>query len=354
MTSDPPATLADVARRAGVSPATVSRVLNGNYPVATGTAAKVQRAVTELSYVVNGNARALAAATSDLVGILVNDVADPFFGLIASGIQEETAGTDVLAIIGNTGGAPDRELRYLTLLRRQRARAVVLTGGTVDEPRHLRAVATEVSALVSGGCTVVLCGRPALTGPDGGPLPGVSTVDFDNRGGGRALTAHLIALGHRRIGYVAGPADRTTTRLRLLGHREALGQHGLAAADCPVLSGDFSRATGQTATAELLRRRPDLTAIVAGNDTVALGACAQLRTQGLAIPADISVAGFDDLPFSSDAVPALTTVRLPLAEAGRLAGRLALGRQLPPPGGIFPIQAEVVVRDSTGPVRTHP
>ncbi|WP_279579144.1 LacI family DNA-binding transcriptional regulator [Fodinicola feengrottensis] len=272
--------------------------------------------------------------------------------MIASGIQDETGGTDVLAIIGNTAGAPDRELRYLTLLRRQRARAVVLTGGTVDSPDHLRAVATQVSALVSAGTTVVLCGRPPLAGADHGPLAGVSTVDFDNRGGGQALTAHLIALGHRRIGYVAGPANRTTTKLRVLGHQDALKRHGLGGTDCPVVSGDFSRGTGESATAELLRQRPDLTAIVAGNDTIALGVCAlYLRSQGRTVPADVSVAGFDDLPFSADAVPALTTVRLPLIEAGRTAGRLALGRQLPPPGGIFPVPAELVVRASTAPVR---
>jgi len=128
-------TLADVAARAQVSPATVSRVLNGNYPVAASTRERVLKAVDELDYVLNGPASALAAATSDLVGILVNDIADPFFGIMASAIQSEIggpggrAGGERLAVVCNTGGSPERELTYLTLLQRQRAAAVVLTGG---------------------------------------------------------------------------------------------------------------------------------------------------------------------------------------------------------------------------------
>src|ERR687890_836196 len=131
-------TLADVAARAQVSPATVSRVLNGNYPVAASTRERVLKAVDELDYVLNGPARALAAATSDLVGILVNDIADPFFGIMASAIQAEIggpggrAGGERLAVVCNTGGSPERELTYLTLLQRQRAAAGGLTRGGLE------------------------------------------------------------------------------------------------------------------------------------------------------------------------------------------------------------------------------
>ena len=137
-------TLADVAARAQVSPATVSRVLNGNYPVAASTRERVLKAVDELDYVLNGPASALAAATSDLVGILVNDIADPFFGIMASAIQAEIggpggrAGGERLAVVCNTGGSPERELTYLTLLQRQRAAAVVLTGGAIETRRTRR------------------------------------------------------------------------------------------------------------------------------------------------------------------------------------------------------------------------
>ncbi|MFF5567180.1 LacI family DNA-binding transcriptional regulator [Streptomyces sp. NPDC012623] len=356
-------TLADVAARARVSPATVSRVLNGNYPVAATTRERVLRAVDELDYVLNGPASSLAAATSDLVGVLVNDIADPFFGIMAGAAQTEIggqegtgrAGGEKLAVVCNTGGSPERELTYLTLLQRQRAAAVILTGGALEDPRHIAAMTAKLARLADAGTRVVLCGRP--------PLPGseaiVAALAFDNRGGGQRLTEHLLALGHRTIGYVAGPVERTTTRHRLEGHRAALRAAGLddggAGADGReplTVHGPYSRRSGYEATLELLRRAPGLTAVVAANDTVALGACAAVRDRGLRIPEDISVAGFDDLPFSVDATPALTTVRLPLHEAGARAGRLAMGTETPPPGGIATIAAELMARASTAPPRT--
>ncbi|MFI6059589.1 LacI family DNA-binding transcriptional regulator [Streptomyces sp. NPDC051286] len=363
-------TLADVAARARVSPATVSRVLNGNYPVAASTRERVLRAVDDLDYVLNGPASSLAAATSDLVGILVNDIADPFFGIMAGAAQTEIGGTgdgsgraggEKLAVVCNTGGSPARELTYLTLLQRQRAAAVILTGGAVEDPAHQAAMAAKLAKLADAGTRVVLCGRPPL--PEGEAV--VAALAFDNRGGGRRLTEHLLTLGHRRIGYVAGPVERTTTRHRLEGHRDAMAAAGLYRDDTTTqgrladardedrltVHGPYDRRSGYDATLELLRREPEVTAIVAANDTVALGASAAIRDRGLRIPEDISVAGFDDLPFSVDAVPALTTVRLPLFEAGARAGRLAMGRETPPPGGIATIAAELMVRGSTAPPR---
>ncbi|MBO1334165.1 LacI family DNA-binding transcriptional regulator [Streptomyces sp. VRA16 Mangrove soil] len=341
-------TLADVAARAQVSPATVSRVLNGNYPVAAATRERVLKAVDELDYVLNGPASALAASTSDLVGVLVNDIADPFFGIMASAVQSEIvgpggrAGGERLAVVCNTGGSPERELTYLTLLQRQRAAAVVLTGGAIEDEAHVAAVAGKLRRLSEAGTRVVLCGRP--------PVPDTDAValTFDNRGGGRELTEHLLGLGHRRIGYVAGPEERTTTRDRLEGHREALTAAGVTDSDGLVVHGPYDREAGYAATVELLRRDPELTAVVAANDTVALGACAALREAGLRIPEDVSVAGFDDLPFSVDAVPALTTVRLPLAEAAARAGRIAMGREAAPAGGVDVVGGELMVRGSTG------
>ncbi|WP_370412911.1 LacI family DNA-binding transcriptional regulator [Streptomyces fradiae] len=341
-------TLADVAARAQVSPATVSRVLNGNYPVAAATRERVLRAVDELDYVPNGPASSLAAATSDLVGILVNDIADPFFGIMAGAAQGAIgapgagrAGGEKLAVVCNTGGDPERELTYLTLLQRQRAAAVILTGGSLEDPEHLAAVSAKLARLTEAGTRVVLCGRP--------PLEGVSaaTLAFDNRTGAQRLTEYLLSLGHRRIGYVAGPENRTTTRHRLEGHRAALAAAGVA--EGPTVHGRYDRPSGYEVTSELLSRAPDLTAVVAANDTVALGVCAALRDRGLSIPGDVSVAGFDDLPFSVDAVPALTTVRLPLHEAGARAGRIALGAEEPPAGEPSTIPAELVVRGSTAP-----
>ncbi|MFC7220107.1 LacI family DNA-binding transcriptional regulator [Streptomyces polyrhachis] len=349
-------TLADVAARAHVSAATVSRVLSGNYPVAEDTRARVLRAVDELDYVVNGPASALAAATSDLVGVLVNDVADPFFGIIASAVQSEL-GAGKLPVVCNTGGSPERELTYLTLLLRQRAAAVVITGSAVEggtgeggaDGEHAEAVAARIRRLAANGTRVVLCGRPAAFAPPGTAL----TLEFDNTGGARALTEHLIALGHRRIGYVAGPADRTTTRHRLDGHRAALAAHGLDGdAGRLTVHGPYDRGSGHAGALELLRREPELTAIVGANDTVALGVGAALRERGLSVPGDVSVAGFDDLPFSADMLPSLTTVALPLQEAGARAARLALGLEAAPAGGAAVLPYELRIRQSTGPRRS--
>lgn len=398
-------TLADVAARARVSAATVSRVLNGNYPVAENTRARVLRAVADLEYVVNGPASALAAATSDLVGILVNDIADPFFGIIASAVQSEMSTAtgqhigngahprtgdsntrrnpgsgpalvpagEKLAVVCNTGGSPERELMYLTLLQRQRAAAVVLTGGAVEDAGHAAAVTAALTRLAAAGTRVVLCGRPPL-GPEAGAREARATAGtrtdlearifqraahkagaalspvtlaFDNRGGARRLTEHLISLGHQCIGYIAGPVGRTTTRHRLEGHRAALAAHDIPDPAHRTVHGAYDRAAGYDAALELLRRDPTLTAVIAANDTAALGACAALRERGLRIPGDVSVAGFDDLPFSADAAPALTTVRLPLQEAGARAGRLAMGRETPPPGEITTLRADLMVREST-------
>ncbi|MFX4291201.1 LacI family DNA-binding transcriptional regulator [Streptomyces bohaiensis] len=368
-------TLADVAARAGVSAATVSRVLNGNYPVATATRSRVLRAVEELEYVVNGPASSLAAASSDLVGVLVNDIADPFFGIIAGAVQD-TIGpvTSVpaqgrkLAVICNTGGSPERELTYLTLLQRQRAAAVVLTGSGTDDPGHRAALAARLRRLAAGGVRVVLCGRPLPAeehgGADGadpaagtapevdGPRPRPVEVPLDNEGGARALTEHLLALGHRRIGHLAGPDHRSTTRHRLAGHRAAMAAAGLPPTpDHLLIHGTFHRDSGYAGALRLLDADPGLTAIAAANDTAALGVCAALRDRGLRVPQDVSVTGFDDLPFAADVAPGLTTVRLPLRETGQAAGRVALGAEVPEGGVVPPEPARVVARDSTAPPR---
>jgi LacI family transcriptional regulator len=330
------ATLADVAARAGVSTATVSRVLNGNYPVSALTKERVHRALGELDYVVNGPARALAAATSEVIGVIVNDVSDPFFSIQASGAQWEAASADLLAVICNTAGSPSDELKYISMLLRQRVRGVVLTGGSREEPEHLQAIAKLISQALSAGTAVVMCGRPAPPGVD------VPCVAFDNAGGSRALTKHVITMGHRRIAYVAGPPGNSTTTARLAGHRQALAEQGIP--DSVVVHGDFSRASGFNAAMDLAES--DVTAIVAGNDLMALGVIAALRQRGFRVPEDISVAGFDDLPAAVDVVPALTTVRLPLDQGARRAGRIASGVETVTGPTRLWMPAELMVRES--------
>jgi LacI family transcriptional regulator len=330
-----PAKLADVARRAGVSTATVSRVLNGNYPVAAATRDRVLDALRELDYVVNGPARALAAATSDVIGVIVNDVSDPFFGIQARGLQRAAADADLLAIICNTAGSPADELKYLGMLLRQRVRGIVLTGGAREEPRHQAAAARLFRQATAAGTHVVLCGRPAPPGTE------LTCVSFDNEGGAAALARHLLSLGHEHIAYVAGPRGNTTTTARRQGFEDALRASGCQVE--AVVHGDFSRQSGFEAAVGLLRTHPGVTAIVAGNDLMALGVIAALRRHGVEVPADVSVAGFDDLPSCVDVVPALTTVRIPLERGVRTAGRAAAGRADVADGWL---EVELIVRDS--------
>jgi LacI family transcriptional regulator len=332
------ATLADVAARAGVSTATVSRVLNGNYPVSALTKERVHRALGELDYVVNGPARALAAATSEVIGVIVNDVSDPFFSIQASGTQWEAASADLLAVICNTAGSPSDELKYISMLLRQRVRGMVLMGGSREEPEHQQAIAKLIGQAVSAGTQVVMCGRPAP------PDVNVPCVAFDNEGGARTLTRHVLSMGHKRIAYVAGPSGNSTTTARLAGHRQALAEQDISGS--VVLHGDFSRSSGFDAALELLRTSPDVTAIVAGNDLMALGVIAALRQRGVRVPDDVSVAGFDDLPAALDVVPALTTVRLPLDQGARRAGRIASGTETVTSVSRLWMPAELMVRDS--------
>lgn len=315
----------------------MSRVLNGNYPVAATTRERVLRAVDELDYVLNGPASALAAATSDLVGILVNDIADPFFGIMASAIQGEIGGPGA-ARAGNgwrwcaTRGLPGARADVSDPVA-----AAAGGGGRADRRRDgeraARGGGRGEAAETGGGGDAGGAVRAAA----GAGHRGVR-ADLRQPRGGRELTEHLIGLGHRRLGYIAGPEERTTTRHRLEGHREALVAHGIVEDPRWTVHGRYDRRSGYEATLELLRRDPSLTAVVAANDSVAVGASAALRESGRRIPDDVSVAGFDDLPFSVDAVPSLTTVRLPLSEAGARAGRIAMGREEPPPGGIATVR----------------
>src|SRR5882757_2260500 len=175
-------TLAAVAQRAGVSPATVSRVLNGDYPVAAETRKRVERAVRELDYVVNAHARALLHSTSGLVGAILNDISDPFFALVLRGIQSAAGDLSRLVVTANTDGDPDREFTYIEMLRRQRADAVIIVGAGPEDPGHRRQLVTQARGLRAQDSRLVLCGRPKPARD-----ASVNVVTFDNVGAGRTV-----------------------------------------------------------------------------------------------------------------------------------------------------------------------
>src|SRR5215831_21242721 len=183
-------TITDVARLADVSPTTVSRVLNGGYPVSATTRTRVERAVRELSYVRNAHAQALRNESSGLVGVIIHDVADPYFAEIVAGIQEVAAASQRLVVLCNSLRDPASELRYVEMLRGQRADAVILAGGAIGDPDYLQELPRQARWLKRQGARMIMCGRYAVD---------ADAVLPDNRGGAHVLARHLIRLGHRRI-----------------------------------------------------------------------------------------------------------------------------------------------------------
>ncbi|MGW3507958.1 LacI family DNA-binding transcriptional regulator [Streptomyces sp. NPDC000994] len=340
------ATVVDVAKRAGVSTATVSRVMNRNYPVSAATRERVEVAMRELGYVVNAHARALAGASGRTVGIIVSELIDPFYAYIARGVEREATDGDRLCLVCCTQGDPQRELAFIELMHERRADAVVLVGGSVEDRAYKAELARRARELDAGGSKLVLCGRPSLG--DGVPTVG---VEYDNEGGAFAITDHLIRQGHERILYLGGPPGLSTARDRLAGHRRALELRGIARDPELEQPGAFSRAFGYRRMAELLNGGPEFTAVFAANDIVAAGAAQALEEAGLRIPQDMSLVGYDDIPVAQELRPRLTTVRIPLEEMGRQAVRVALNGGdeddwRAPTTGTLRLGTHIVVRES--------
>ncbi|WP_433440938.1 LacI family DNA-binding transcriptional regulator [Nonomuraea sp. CA-141351] len=319
MTEPSLATMADVAKRAGVSSATVSRVINGNYPVSATTRQRVEQAIAELGYVANAHARALAGVTNRTVGIIINDLVDPFYAYIARGVEREATKHGRLCMVCCTQGSHDQELALIDLLHEQRADAVILVGGAYEDRAYAAQVARRARALHVSGATLVLCGRPPL----GEDVP-TKVVEYDNEGGAFAITDYLIMQGHRKIAFVGGPPSLSTTIARLAGHRRALRFRGLPYDKSLIHTGQLNRRFGYDKIRALLAERLDFTAVFCANDAVAAGAMQALELAGIAVPESISVVGYDDVPIAQELRPQLTTVRIPLEEMGRQAVRLGL------------------------------
>jgi LacI family transcriptional regulator len=338
------ATLADVARRAGVSPATASRIINGSpKPVTEALRARVLAAVEALQYVPNAHAQLLARSHRTAIGVIVHDVSDPYFAEITRGLQRIATEHGRLVIICNSYRDPERELEYVELLRAHQVAAIVLAGSGYHDREFTRALNAKLEVYEQTGGRVAVIGRHEHAG---------DAVIPDNEAGGYLLAAELFALGHRRIGVVAGPEFLTTTTDRLAGMRRAAREHGRTLPARRIAYADFDRDTAMAAAAALLDAEPGMTAIAALNDAMAIGALALLRSRGIAVPEQVSVVGFDDMPIAQDVTPALTTVRLPLADMGARALTLALDQT---PEATAPrverVGAELIRRESTAPPR---
>ncbi|MFF2851148.1 LacI family DNA-binding transcriptional regulator [Streptomyces sp. NPDC058001] len=312
-TTDARPTLEAVAARAGVSRATVSRVVNGGAGVRESLAERVRRAVDELGYVPNQAARSLVTRRHDAIAVVIAEpetrvFADPFFALQLRGISKELTAADSQLVLLLTEGRDDhaRVGRYLA-------------GGHVDGALvfslHLD---DPLPDLVRGaGIPTVFGGRPSWSGsPWDGPY-----VDCDNRGGARDAVRHLVGLGRTRVAHITGALDQTSAVDRLDGFRDVL----VDADPRLIVEGDFTPAGGERAMRELLKRCPDVDAVFAANDLTAAGALRVLRAAGRRVPEDVAVIGFDDmLPVAEQSDPPLTTVRQDIEEMGRLMARLLL------------------------------
>jgi LacI family transcriptional regulator len=310
-------TLADVARLAGVSPATVSRVINDSAKkVNEDLRERVLAAVAQLHYVPNAHAQHVARPRQAAVGVIVHDVSDPYFAEITRGLQRQAADHGRLLVICNSYREPERELAYVALLRAQQVHALILAGSGYHDDVFTARLNAELSAYQHSGGRVAVIGRHRIVG---------SAVLPANEDGARELGLRILKQGHRRVGVIAGPRTLTTTTDRLTGFRRAFDELGVALPPERIIHADFTRDGGETAAGTLLAANPDLTALIALNDSMAVGALAALRRQHIRVPEDISVTGFDDMPIARDVTPALTTVRLPLVEMGERAMALALG-----------------------------
>jgi LacI family transcriptional regulator len=337
--TDPPVTLRDVAARAGVHPATASRALNPETRllVREETARRVLEAAELLGYHPNPVARSLRTRRSHTVGVLIPDLTNPLFPPIVRGLEDRLAVAGYVALIGNTDGDGERERLLFEQMRARHVDGMVLATAHLSDP-----LLTEA---FQAGLPVVLVNRMSSDQT----LPSVSV---DNQRGMHMAVAHLIGQGHRMIAHIAGPQELSTGLFRYRGFTAAMKEHGLEPdPDLIVAAKAFSIEEGLRCTRVLLERGGGCTAVAAGNDMLAVGCFAALEEAGLSCPSDLSVVGFNDMPFIDRLRPPLTTIRFPHYQVGTEAAHLLLER-IAGQGGpvkVLYLAPELVVRGSTAP-----
>jgi LacI family transcriptional regulator, galactose operon repressor len=338
---DRPATLRDVAAAARVHPATASRALNPGTRllVSEETARRVTEAAERLGYRPNPVARSLRTRRSHTMGVLIPDLNNPLFPPIVRGLEDRLAEHGYVALIGNTDGDAARERMVFDQMRARHVDGFVMATATLHS--DILDEATEADL------PVVLMNRTA----EGYPF---SSVSVDNEQGVRAAVAHLISLGHTRIGHIAGPQDISTGLARLRGFLDSMRSHDLPVDDSQVVYATaLSLAEGLRCGRELLDDNDELTAIVAGNDMLAVGCYGAFDELGVRCPQDVSIIGFNDMPFIDRLRPPLSTVRFPHYQLGTEAANLLLERIGTDGGGpvkILYLAPELIVRGSTVPV----
>jgi DNA-binding LacI/PurR family transcriptional regulator len=325
-----------VARRAGVSPATVSRVLNKTHYIAEETEKRVLEVVGQMKYYKNVHARRLSTGQSDLFGLVISEIANPFFPELIRGFQSCAwdRGFDVL--LCNTQYNPERANTIMRKLLESDVRGVAIM--TSSLPQGI------TSELVAAGIGVVFCNLAQ-------PEKLVSTITIDYQRGISQSIEHIVGLGHRRAAVIAGPEDNRTAVTIKEALVNGLKDHGLP--PFPVISGSYQIDSGASAVRTILSAHEKPSVIFCGSDLIAMGAMSALEHAGLDVPEDISVIGIDDISFAFLARPPLTTIRVPREQVGAVAFEalekmLKLKRRK---GADHYVQTELVVRESTGPAR---
>ena len=331
------ATTADVARLAGVSAATVSRTLANPEIVSETTRERVLAAVRETGFTPNAAARNLRVRKAMMALVVVPDIANPFFAEVLRGIDAALSAEGYGLIIGNIDNDTGKETAFIRLALSRQVDGVLLLCG------HL---------LKADGLALDDARIPVVAACETIPDAAIPQVAVDNREAAAAAVGHLVALGHRRIAYLAGPAANILDRQRRQGFLDALAAAAIAPDDRLMFSGDFTFQSGVAAARAVLAMPEDLrpTALFAANDEMAIGCLRTIMAAGLAVPGDFSIVGFDAIEYADYFMPALSTVRQPRREIGETAGgllvRLMAGEALPPETII--LRAELMMRGSVG------
>jgi DNA-binding LacI/PurR family transcriptional regulator len=329
-------TMNDVAAAAGVAQSTVSRVLNEiptQTPVSPQTRERVRAVANALGYRPHPIARALRGAPTMLLGAVVRDITDPFFAAAIEALSIEAKERGYSVVLGHARAKADEALALTTVLEARQCDAIILLGDFRGERRLVDDLRSSQARVVGLWHGAVRGGRR--------PFP---TVGVDNRAGVRAVMEHLVSLGHTRIAFVGEAVG--DMRERNSAYSEFLGAAGLEAPPDYARLVPNSTAGGRTAMAALLGQSPRPTAVVAGTDTLAMGLIHAAYEHGISVPSELSVAGFDDIALASATVPALTTVRMPIAEIVAAGVELAVG-EASGDGGRTIFQPRLVVRGST-------
>ncbi|MBN2370220.1 MAG: LacI family DNA-binding transcriptional regulator [Vicinamibacteria bacterium] len=325
-------TIHDIARRAGVSPSTVSRVLNQTSPVRPEKRRSVIEAVEALKYRPSIVAQGLARGRSPAVGVLVQDISSPFYSRILLGIEGRLVGTGLYPIFAS-GVEKRQTAQALQLLNDNRVGSMIVVGGRMFDADIIR---------MSARMPVVVVGR-AIAGME------ERCLRVENIEGGCRATRHLLDLGHRRIAHLTGVHNHPDAIDRREGYARALSERGIDVDPALIVTGDFEEISGLRGVEALVSDGVGFSAIFAGNDQMAYGAQLALHRHGLRVPQDVSLVGFDDLPHSTFTVPALTTIRQPTIAIGAAAVDALIGLLQGQPLCLPVFPTELVVRDSTAP-----